>query len=50
MRTHNQHFKELFGKGVDNDGFQEVKGRKFRVIESWLRGALKKVTSNCPVA
>ena len=25
MRTHNPHFKELFGKGVDDDRFQEVK-------------------------
>jgi hypothetical protein len=26
-----------------------VKGRKFRVIESWLRGALKKLASNHPI-
>ena len=39
MRTHDRHFEELFGKGVDEEGFQEVKGRKFRVVESWLRGA-----------
>jgi hypothetical protein len=50
MRTHDRHFKELFGKGVDDEGFQEVKGRKFRVVESWLRGAPKKLTSNRPVA
>jgi hypothetical protein len=50
MRTHDPHFKELFGKGVDEDGFQEVKGRKFRVVESWLRGAPKKLASNRPVA
>jgi hypothetical protein len=48
--TYNRHFKELFGKGVDEEGFQEVKGRKFRVVESWLRGAPKKLTSNRPVA
>lgn len=46
MRTHDRHFKELFGKGVDDEGFQEVKGRKYRVVESWLRGASKKITSN----
>jgi len=40
----------LFGKGVDDEGFQEVKGRKFRVVESWLRGAPKRLTSNRPVA
>ena len=50
MRTHNRHFKELFGKGVDEEGFQEVKGRKFRVIESWLRGAPKKLASGRPIA
>src|SRR5450432_1308074 len=50
MRTYNRHFKELFRKGVDEEGFQEVKGRKFRVVESWLRGALKKLASNRPVA
>jgi hypothetical protein len=50
MRTHNRHFKELFGKGVDEEGFQEVKGRKFRIVESWLRGAPKKLTSKRPVA
>lgn len=49
-RTHNRHFKELFGKGVDEEGFQEVKGRKVRVVESWLRGAPKKIASNRPVA
>jgi hypothetical protein len=50
VRTYNQYFKELFGKGVDEEGFQEVKGRKFRVVESWLRGAPKKLASNRPVA
>ena len=49
MRTHDQHFKELFGKGVDEEGFQEVKGKKFRVVESWLRGAPKKLVSNRPI-
>ena len=49
MRTHDRHFKELFGQGVDEEGFQEVKGRKFRVVESWLRGAPKKLASNRPV-
>ena len=50
MRTHDRHFRELFAKGVDKEGFQEVKGRKFRVVESWLRGAPKKLISNRPVA
>ncbi|MCJ1396231.1 hypothetical protein MMC18_009120 [Xylographa bjoerkii] len=50
MNTHNPHFMELFGRGADEEGFREVKGRKFRVVESWLRGASKKLTSNRPVA
>ncbi|OBT49193.1 hypothetical protein VE00_00082 [Pseudogymnoascus sp. WSF 3629] len=49
VKTHKRHFNELFGKGVDEDGFQEVKGKKYRVVESWLRGAPKKLDSNRPV-
>ncbi|KFY14961.1 hypothetical protein V491_05834 [Pseudogymnoascus sp. VKM F-3775] len=49
MRTYNRHFKELFGNGVDADGYREVKGKKFRALESWLRGAPKKLVSNRPV-
>ena len=49
MRTHNRHFKELFAKGVDEEGFQEVKGRRFRVVDSWVRGAPKKLISNRPI-
>jgi hypothetical protein len=50
MGTHEQHFDELFGKGVDEEGFHEVKGNKFRVVESWLKGAPKKLASSRPVA
>lgn len=28
MKNHNWHFKELFANGDDEEGFQEVKGRK----------------------
>lgn len=49
-RTNYAHHKELFGKGVDEEGFQEVKGRKSRVVESWLKDAPKKLTSNRPVS
>ncbi|KFY34168.1 hypothetical protein V494_06994 [Pseudogymnoascus sp. VKM F-4513 (FW-928)] len=48
-KTHNRHFMELFGKGVDAEGFREVKGKKFRAVESWLRGAPKNIISNRPV-
>jgi hypothetical protein len=44
--TNIMHFKELFGKGVDAEGFQEVRGRKFRAADSWLRGGPKKTTSD----
>ncbi|KAL2066955.1 hypothetical protein VTL71DRAFT_1379 [Oculimacula yallundae] len=50
IKTHGQHFKELFAKGVDEEGFQEVKGKKLRVVESWLKGAPKRLTSNRPAA
>ncbi|KAI9743632.1 MAG: hypothetical protein M1818_002948 [Claussenomyces sp. TS43310] len=50
MRTAELHFEEMFGRGVDEEGFQEVKGTKFRVVESWLRGAPRELTSNRPVA
>ncbi|KAH6668504.1 AAA domain-containing protein [Halenospora varia] len=50
IKTNIKHFNELFGSGVNADGFQEVRGRKFRVIDRWLGGAPKKVTSNRSVS
>ncbi|PQE06276.1 NFX1-type zinc finger-containing 1 protein [Rutstroemia sp. NJR-2017a BBW] len=53
MKTHEQHFQELFGEGIDEEGYEEVKlkkGKKYRVVESWLRGAPNDVTSNRPAA
>jgi hypothetical protein len=53
METHDQHFLELFGEGIDEEGYQEVKlkkGKRYKVVESWLRGAPNNVTSNRPVA
>jgi len=35
IKTYNQHFKELFEKGVNKERFQEVKGRKFKVIRGF---------------
>jgi len=49
IRTHNRHFKELFAKGVDEEGFQEIKDRKFRIVDSWVREVPKKLISNRPV-
>lgn len=48
-KTHPRHFDQLFGSGVDENGFREVKGKKFKVVESWLRNAPKKLTTNRPV-
>ena len=44
------HFQQLFGRGVDENGFQEVKGRKFSVLNSWMRGAPKRYTSTRQVS
>ena len=40
------HLQQLFGRGVDEDGFQEVRGKKYSVLNSWVRGAPKRITSN----
>ena len=40
------HFQQLFGRGVDEDGFQEVRGKRYSVLNSWIRGAPKRITSN----
>jgi len=46
LETHqHRHFQQLFGRGVDENGFQEVKGKKFNVMNSWIRGAPKRITS-----
>ena len=39
------HFEQLFGRGVDENGFQEVKGKKFSVLNSWIKGAPRRITS-----
>lgn len=44
------HFQQLFGRGVDENGFQEVKGRKFNVMNSWIKGAPKRITSTRTVS
>ncbi|MCJ1286467.1 hypothetical protein MMC26_005812 [Xylographa opegraphella] len=46
---HNGHFKQLFGRGVDQDGFQEVRGKKFNILNSWVKGAPKRITSTRPI-
>lgn len=48
-KYHLDHFRQLFGRGVDQDGFQEVRGKKFNVLNSWVKGAPKRNTSTRPV-
>lgn len=50
QRHHDDHFEQLFGRGVDEQGFQEVRGKKFHVLKSWIRGAPKSLVSNRPVS
>ncbi len=46
---HYGHFMQLFGRGVDQDGFQEVRGKKFNILNSWVKGAPKRITSTRPI-
>lgn len=45
QHCHNSHFHQLFGSGVDQHGFQEVRGKRFGILNSWLRGAPKRIVS-----
>ena len=40
------HSDHLFARGVDKDGFQEVKGNRYNVIRSWLQGAPHSLAGN----
>lgn len=46
---HNDHFNQLFGQGVDKDGFREVRVIKFNILNSWVKGAPKRLSSTRPV-
>lgn len=46
---HSGHFEQLFGRGVDEHGFQEVRGKRFNILHSWMKGAPKRSTSNRPI-
>lgn len=46
---HNGHFNHLFGHGVDEDGFREVRGKKFGILNSWVKGAPIRLASTRPV-
>ena len=45
---HYTHYRQLFGRGFDDQGFQEVRGKKFNILNSWLRGAPKQLRTNRP--
>ena len=45
-----RYFGKLFGQGVDENGFREVKGRKFNILNSWIKGARKRITSTRAVS
>ena len=38
-------FQQLCGRGVDENGLQEVKGKKFNILNNWIKGAPKRITS-----
>lgn len=46
---HNDYFLQLFGRGVDEDGYREVRGKKYNVLSSWITGAPTRLASNRPV-
>lgn len=46
---HNDHFSQLFGNGVDEDGFREVRGKRFSILNSWVKGAPHRLASNRPI-
>lgn len=43
--NHRVHFQELFGLGFDEDGFRTVRGKKYNLVSSWLKGAPKGTAS-----
>lgn len=46
LQNHKRHFDQLFGTGLDEDGFQEVKGEESKLTENWIRGAPRDLTSS----
>ena len=46
---HSDHFEQLFGRGVDEHGFQEIRGKRFNILHSWIKGAPKSITSTRPI-
>lgn len=47
---HPRYFQELFGFEIDEYGFREVKGKRFSALQSWIKGAPKRITSNRKVS
>ncbi|MCJ1475096.1 hypothetical protein MMC13_003756 [Lambiella insularis] len=42
---HYGHYQQLFSRATDDHGYQEVRGKKFSVLNSWLKGASKRIVS-----
>lgn len=49
VRTHDRHFKELFGKDAGEGGYQNVKVKASRAVDSWLKEAPRRASSNCNI-
>ena len=46
LKSHQySHFQQLFGREVDENGFQEVKAEKSKMLRRWIHGAPKHLTS-----
>lgn len=43
--NHHTHFQEMFGLGFDEAGFRTVRGKKYNLVSSWLKGAPKGTSS-----
>lgn len=46
---HHDHFNQLFGHGVDGDGFREVRGKKYSILNSWVKEGPNRLGSARPV-
>lgn len=47
---HNDHFLQIFGREVDEQGFRKVRGKNYHVMSGWIKGAPKRLVSTRPVS
>ena len=51
LETHqNDHYQQLFGQGLDDHGFVEVRGKTTNILNRWVNGAPKSITSTRPIS